>query len=256
MVDYFIQERIAHISINRPEKRNALNRETVQALKNHFSNAAQNNEVKVIILSGKGKAFCSGADLAYLQELQEFSDEENLQDSTELMELFHLIYTIPKPVIAQVNGPALAGGCGLVSVCDFAFCTTDSKFGYTEVRIGFIPAIVMVFLIRKIGEANARRLLISGEIFECEFAEASGLITKSFEKEETLEHYVLEFAQNLCTQNSATAMSLTKELLNQIRDLDLNEGLQTAVKYNVKARKTDDCKKGIHSFLNKEKLRW
>lgn len=256
MVEYFIQERIAFININRPEKRNALNKETVQALKQHFTDAAQNSEVKVIILSGKGKAFCSGADLAYLQDLQNYSTEENLQDSNDLMELFRLIYTIPKPVIAQINGPALAGGCGLVSVCDFAFCTSDSKFGYTEVRIGFIPAIVMVFLVRKIGEAYTRRFLLSGEIFDCELAEASGLVNKTFEEEDALNNYVLEFAQNLCTQNSAMAMSMTKELLNQIRDLNLDQGLNKAVQYNAEARKTDDCKKGIQSFLNKEKLRW
>jgi len=256
MVEYIIQERIAHISINRPDKRNALNKETIQALKQRFTEASNNNDVKVIILSGKGKSFCSGADLAYLQELQKFSDAENFQDSYELMELFQLIYTIPKPVIAQINGPALAGGCGLVSVCDFAFCTTDSKFGYTEVRIGFIPAIVMVFLVRKIGEAYTRRFLLSGEIFTCEAAEACGLVNKAFEDETTLSDYVLEFAQNLCTQNSTTAMSMTKRLLNQIRDMDLGEGLKAAVNQNAEARKTADCKKGIMAFLNKEKLSW
>lgn len=253
---YTIKERTAFITINRPEKRNALNREVVESLKVYFSEAEKNEQVKTIVLKGSGNAFCSGADLKYIQDLQDFSESENLEDSNELKDLFLQIYRTSKPVIAQINGPALAGGCGLVSVCDFAFCTSESKFGYTEVRIGFIPAIVMIFLIRKIGESKSRRFLLSGEIFDCETAKKSGLVNDYFEDEEELETFVNEFTSKLNSQNSSSAMALTKSLLIKVQDLSLNEALSEAVQANATARKTEDCKKGIQAFLNKEKPRW
>lgn len=254
-VKYQIKERVAYITINRPEKRNALNEEVVVGLKDGFLKAEKDPEVKVVILTGSGNAFCSGADLQYLQNLQQNSLEENLQDSTNLMELYRQIYLFPKPVIAQVNGAALAGGCGLVTVCDFAFCCFEAKFGYTEVRIGFIPAIVMVFLIRKLGEAKAKNLLLSGEIIDSDNAEKLGLINGIFE-EEDLEANVYEFAQKLVEQNSGTAMKLTKEMIAKVQDMELNQALKFAVDMNANARSTDDCKKGIAAFLNKEKIRW
>ena len=256
VVGYSIKEQIAVITINRPEKRNALNQEVVQGLKAAFKTAATDQQVRAIILKGAGNTFCSGADLKYIQDLQNYSHEENVKDSSELMELFKQIYTTPKPVIAEVHGAALAGGCGLVSVCDFAFCTTESRFGYTEVRIGFIPAIVMVFLIRKIGEAKAKRFLLSGEIFDCETAKKAGLIFDCFEEDDELEDFVMEFSRNLCQQNSSAAMAMTKDLLIRIQDQPMDQALQTAMVYNAEARKTNDCKKGISAFLNKEKPVW
>src|SRR5690606_36237829 len=130
------------------------------------------------VLNAAGEAFCAGADLAYLQQLQNFSFEENLTDSNQLKELFLNIYTHPKVVIAQVQGHALAGGCGLASICDWVFSVPEAKFGYTEVRIGFIPALVSVFLLRKLGEGAARELLLSGELIAAERAQAIGLINR------------------------------------------------------------------------------
>ena len=254
-VIYQVKERVAYITINRPEKRNALNEKVVAGLKTAFDQAEKSPEVKVVILTGSGNAFCSGADLKYLQNLQQYSLDENIQDSKNLMELYRQIYFFPKPVIAQVNGAALAGGCGLVTVCDFAFSSYEAKFGYTEVRIGFIPAIVMVFLIRKIGEARAKRLLLSGEIIDCDTAEKTGLINGIFE-EEDLEVNVFEFAQKLVEQNSATAMKITKEMISKVQDMGLDQALSFAVEMNAQARSTEDCKIGIGAFLNKEKLSW
>ena len=256
VVTYNVNGQIATITINRPEKRNALNQEVVAGLREAFINASNDQRIKVIILKGSGSAFCAGADLKYIQDLQNYSYEENVKDSSELMDLFKRIYTTPKPVIAEIHGAALAGGCGLVSVCDFAFCTTESRFGYTEVRVGFIPAIVMLFLIRKIGEAKAKRFLLSGENFDCETAKKAGLIQEYFEEDEELEEFVLEFSRNLCRQNSSAAMAMTKELLIKVQDLSLEDALETATRYNAEARKTDDCKKGISAFLNKEKPVW
>ena len=158
-----LQRKSWFITLNRPEKRNALNSQFVSELKEAFTHAEKDTGCKVIILNAKGDTFCAGADLAYLQELQSNSFDENLADSTHLMELFQQIYTLSKVVIAQVEGHAIAGGCGLASVCDLAIATTESKFGYSEVKIGFIPAIVSVFLIKQIGVAKSKELLMTGK---------------------------------------------------------------------------------------------
>jgi methylglutaconyl-CoA hydratase len=156
LVQYEVKDRVGYITLNRPEKRNALSYEMVSEIKLAFMNAEADKECKVIVIKGSGEAFCAGADLAYLQKLQTNTFDENLADSRHLMELFQFIYHSKKVVISQINGPALAGGCGLASVCDFSFATPESTFGYTEVKIGFVPAIVMVFLVRKVAEKNAR----------------------------------------------------------------------------------------------------
>ncbi|HWA36104.1 MAG TPA: enoyl-CoA hydratase/isomerase family protein, partial [Cyclobacteriaceae bacterium] len=164
LVEYMVADRVGYITLNRPEKRNALNQEMVSELEAAFQKASSDDSAKVIVLRARGEAFCAGADLGYLQQLQKYSYEENLADSSHLKELFFLIYTLNKVVIAEVQGAALAGGCGLAAVCDFVFTVPEAKFGYTEVKIGFIPAIVTVFLLRKIGESRAKELLLSGSL--------------------------------------------------------------------------------------------
>ena len=148
-VEYSVKDRIGFITINRPEKRNALNADLITELKNVFDRAEDDDKVKVIVLRANGEAFCAGADLEGLQKLQNYSKEENMSDSRHLKELFYKMYTLNKVVIAQVHGHALAGGCGLTTVCDFVYAVPEAKFGYTEVKIGFIPAMVLIFLIRK-----------------------------------------------------------------------------------------------------------
>lgn len=254
-IQYTTRERIAYITLNRPEKRNALNHDVVRELQETFALAENDEQVKVVILRAVGDAFCAGADLAYLQQLQHFSYEENRTDSQHLKKLFHQIYTLKKIVIAQVQGNALAGGCGLVNVCDFAFAIPDAKFGYTEVKIGFIPAIVMTFLIRKIGEAGARKLLLTGDLISAEQARELGLITALFPTE-TIETEVSSFAQQLILKNSAQAMSTTKQMMASIQELNLTDALAYAVDQNAFARATTDCKRGIAAFLAKEKIVW
>jgi methylglutaconyl-CoA hydratase len=255
IVLYSVTNQVAYITLNRSEKRNALNPQLVTELKTAFITAEQDDRVKVVVLKANGESFCAGADLGYLQQLQNFSLEENLADSHHLKELFLKIYTLKKVVIAQVQGHALAGGCGLATVCDFTFSAPEAKFGYTEVRIGFIPALVSVFLIRKIGEQKAGHLLLTGEIIKAETALAYGMITEVVQASE-LENRVNQFAQTLIKQNSAQSMQLTKHLIHEVQDLSLNEALNFAAHQNAKARATDDCKKGIASFLNKQEINW
>lgn len=255
LVDYTVNDRVAFITLNRPEKRNALNHALVAELKKSFDRAADDAQAKVIILKANGEAFCAGADLEYLQQLQKFSLEENFQDSNHLKELFLKIYTHPKIVIAQVQGHALAGGCGLATVCDFVASVPAAKFGYTEVKIGFIPAIVTVFLLRKLGEAKAKEMLLSGDLFSADQVQRMGLINEVVEADK-LEDFVQQLAKKLVDGNSAESMKLTKQLIATVPSMAIEDALTYAAEMNAKARGTDDCKKGIAAFLNKEKLSW
>lgn len=255
LVLFEVKDRIGYITLNRPEKRNALSFEFVREIKSVFAAAEKDASCKVIVLRANGEAFCAGADLAYLQQLQTNSHEENLADSNNLMELFRMIYLFKKVVIAQINGPALAGGCGLATVCDFCFATAASTFGYTEVKIGFVPAIVMVFLIRKVGEKTAREILLSGNVFNALQAKNYQLINDVYEANE-LESKVDSFASALVKTASAESLGMVKQILARVQNLSLDEGLSYAAEMNAQARKSTDCKKGIAAFLNKEKLSW
>ena len=254
-IQYQVDHRIGYITLNRPDKRNALNAEVVTELKQAFEQAATDESCKVIVLKANGPAFCAGADLAYLQQLQQNTYEENLQDSTHLKELFYQIYTHPKVVIAQIEGHAIAGGCGLATVCDFSFAVPEAKFGYTEVRIGFIPAIVKVFLLRKIGEMRSKQLLLSGELIAAQQAADYQLINEVVVAED-IHNHVEVFARELIEKNSGQSMAYTKQMIAEVQSKSLEDGLTYAAEMNATARASDDCKKGIASFLNKEPLAW
>ena len=254
-VEINVKNRIGFITLNRPEKRNALSAGMVSELKEAFSQIEREESVKVVILGANGSVFSAGADLDYLQQLQQNTYEENLSDSRLFKELLLKIYLFPKPVIAQIQGHAIAGGCGLITVCDFAFSLPEAKFGYTEIRIGFIPALVMVFLLRKIGEARARQLLVSGKLITADDALSNNLINKIVDADH-LEEKVELFARELIEKNSATSMGITKKMIAEVQSMPLNEALDYASEMNAKARATKDCQRGIAAFLNKEKIMW
>ncbi|NVJ86382.1 MAG: enoyl-CoA hydratase/isomerase family protein [Algoriphagus sp.] len=247
--------RIGKITLNRPEKRNAMSPELIVGLLKALDELDSDPHVKVVIIAAEGKAFCAGADLAYLQQMQSFTPEENLEDSRRLMGLFDRIYNFPKPVIAQVQGHALAGGCGLVTVCDFAFAVPEALFGYTEVKIGFIPALVSVFLLEQIGVAKTQELLLSGEFISAQKAADLGIIS-GVKESEFLENEVQEFAEKLIQNNSSHAMMVTKALLRSVHQEERNRKLEAAAKLNAQSRAHADCIHGISAFLNKEKPSW
>lgn len=255
LVNYTVRDRVGFITLNRPEKRNALSFELVASLKDAFQKAESDPKVKVVILGGEGEAFCAGADLEYIKQLQGNSYAENLKDSNHLKELFLQIYKLKKVVIAKVHGHALAGGCGLATVCDFVFAVPEAKMGYTEVKIGFIPALVMVFLIRKIGEQRARHLLLSGELVSGDGALQAGLVTRLIPKEQ-LDAAVETFAQHLVQNNSGQSMETTKGMIAGVQSLPLEDALDLAASMNAHARETEDCRKGILAFLEKRKIEW
>ena len=255
LVEYSVKERVGYITLNRPEKRNALSHELVSELKQAFEKAETDPKVKVVLLRANGEAFCAGADLAYLDKLRDFSYQQNLDDSNHLRSLLQKIYTYKKIVVVQVQGHALAGGCGLVTVCDFVFAIPEAKLGYTEVKIGFVPAIVMVFLIRRIGEQKAKHLLLSGELVNGDRAVDFGLVNRIVPKE-SIEGTVLEFVQKLVKGNSTQSMELTKKMIEEVQSMKLEDALDYAAERNAYARTTDDFKKGIKAFLSKEDLNW
>lgn len=255
LVQYAVDGSVCTITMNRPEKRNALNPELIGALKTALAQAETDDQAKVIILNAAGEAFCAGADLEYLQKLQQFTYEENLADSNQLRSLFWQIYTHPKVVIAQVQGPALAGGCGLATVCDFCFAAADARFGYTEVKIGFVPALVMAFLTRRIGEGRARQLLLTGTLIDAREAYRLGLVNCVCENK-MLVRDTQSFAGSLIRANSAEAMKTTKQLLAKMQSLPLEDALTLAADANARARDTADCRRGIAAFLKKEKIDW
>lgn len=255
LVLYSVDQRIATISINRPDKRNALNPELVKQLIAALLMAAADQGVKVVVLKANGNTFSAGADLAYLQQLQQNSYEENLADSENLKQLFTTIYYLPKVVIAQVEGHAIAGGCGLATVCDIIFAVPEANFGYTEVKLGFVPAIVSCFLMRKTSETIAKKLLLTGDLFSAQQALDYGLITYVTNKDE-INLKVHEFALRLCTETSGNSLMVTKQLIGQTTNPELDKSLSLAVQINAKVRESEDFKKGVASFISKEQIKW
>ncbi|MFT5479092.1 MAG: methylglutaconyl-CoA hydratase [Bacteroidia bacterium] len=254
-ITWQLESQIGFITLNRPDKKNALNRDFVSELEQAFSGAKTNPACRVVILQSSGDVFCAGADLGYLKQLQSNTHKENIEDSVHLMELFKLIYTFPKVVISMVTGPAIAGGCGLATVTDYCFATPESKFGYSEVKIGFVPAIVMVFLLRKIGEGKAKEILLSGEIFKAARAKDIGLINTVVKPEE-IKNFTIDFANSLIKKTSGQSVAIIKQMIGDIPELSLNDALQYAAEMNATMRQKDDCKKGISAFLNKESISW
>ncbi len=255
MIEYKVENRIATITLNRPEKRNALNEAVVRGLRGAFARAETDTEAKVIVLKATGKVFCAGADLEYLRQLQQNTFRDNLKDSDNLKSLLLQIYRHPKLVIAQVHGHAIAGGCGLVSVCDFVYTVPEAGFGYTEVKIGFIPAIVMKFLLLRIGEGRTKELLLSGEWIDADRAMEIGLVNKVVDAK-VLENEVRSFALNICNENSAQSIKNTKEMMANMHGMNLDDALDYAVKKNAEARSTEDFQRGITAFLEKKPLVW
>ena len=246
---------VATILLDRPEKRNALNATFVAELQNCFNHLKEDDESKVVVLRSSGDAFCAGADLKYLQQLQSNTYQENLEDSKQLMELFKTIYTFPKVVITMVDGPAIAGGCGLATVADYCFASEESTFGYTESRIGFVPAIVMVFLLRKIGEGRSKEILLSGEVFKASRAKDLGMINSVLPQTE-LEAFTNDFARKLIRKSSVQSMARIKKMVSEIPEMNFNDALSYAAEQNAETRETEDCKLGIAGFLNKERITW
>jgi methylglutaconyl-CoA hydratase len=248
------------IVLNRPEKRNALTPQLISDLTQALDAAAANGQCRVVILTGAGSAFCAGLDLEHLRAMTQGSPHDahflqSCQDDAEnIANLLRTLYCLPKPTIAAVNGPAIAGGMGIATLCDFTLAVPEAKFGYTEVRIGFVPAIVSAFLRAQIGDKRSRDLLLTGRIFDAAEALSLGLVTRVVPEPELMPE-ARALAQRLL-RNSPTAMEATKRLLNRFSDRHLPDEIEAAILANVQARATEDFREGVRAFLEKRDPQW
>jgi methylglutaconyl-CoA hydratase len=244
---------IATITLNRPDKRNAISYELIDDLIAALKQAAS-SPAQIVIVTGAGKAFCSGMDLDNLKQLAGRTHEQNVQDSETMASLFRTLYDFPKPTIAAVNGAAIAGGTGLATLCDFTLAVPEAKFGYTEVRIGFVPGIVSSYLIANVGEKRARDLLLTGRLFDAEEAYKLGLVTEIVQPEQLMPRALQLGAQLM--ENSPASLRTTKALLSSYTKDQLDHQLANAIRENAGIRQTADFKEGITSFLEKRKPVW
>ena len=244
---------IATITLSRPEKRNAISPQMIDELLAALDEI-ETGAARVAIITGAGKAFCAGMDLEALSALAAFSHEQNLEDSRRMARLFRRLYFFPKPLIAAVNGAAIAGGTGIATMCDFTLAVPEAKFGYTEVKIGFIPALVSVFLRRQIGEKRARDLLLTGRIFDATEAHAFGLVTQIIPADILLSR-ARELATSLLSA-SPTSLMRTKLLLWRSAEVEIDREIELAVQENAAIRSTADFKEGLATFLEKRPPNW
>lgn len=244
---------VATITLNRPDKRNAMSAAMIAELQTALDEI-EKSHVRVGILTGAGRAFCAGMDLEMLAAIAQQSPVENQEDSRRMAKMFRRIWSFPRPLIAAVNGAALAGGCGIATLCDFTLAVPEANFGYTEVKIGFLPAIVSVFLTRQIGEKKARDLLLTGRIVEAAEAKELGLVNEIVAAENLLARSK-ELAAVLISASPAS-LARAKRLLTTAAAASVDADLERAVLENARIRCTSDFKEGLASFLEKRKPVW
>jgi methylglutaconyl-CoA hydratase len=237
------------LELNRPDKRNALNDELISALKAGLREANADESLRAIVIRGAGKDFCSGADLAAIQKVADATYEENVEDARQLAELFELIRKVRVPVIAAVHGRALAGGCGLATACDLVVAARSARFGYPEVKIGFVPAMVAAMLRRNLGEKKSFELLTQGFEYSADEALNLGLVNAVFD-DEVFDTGAIEYA-GVYANVSGSAVAMTKRLLYDIDARTFADAISLGVETNATARMTEECRTGIARFLNK-----
>ncbi|MDA0379387.1 MAG: enoyl-CoA hydratase-related protein [Bacteroidetes bacterium] len=243
------------MTLNRPEKRNALDRSLVLELDRVFRALGSDDFVRVIVLTGAGPTFSAGADLEALAALADASDDDNLEDSRALSRLFQTMRLSPKVIIARVNGHAIAGGSGLVAACDMAVAVRRARFGFTEVGIGFVPALVSVLLQLRLKESHLRDLLLTGRLIEAEEAVSMGLISKAVE-EEQIDGVIREMAESVARNTSSEAVARTKALLGAMSTGLRVPDMELAERANADARRSADCLAGVRAFLSKDQAPW
>lgn len=250
-----VQGGLVTLTLNRPDKKNALNREMVEKLREYIVELSVSGTCKLLVITGAGDAFCAGADLESLKHLQTADLDDNLEDSQALADLFAALYQFPGMLLAAVNGHALAGGCGLVTLCDVAVTHEKAKFGYTETRIGFVPALVSRYLMEKISRSEAARLLLAAQVIDANEAKELHLVhevtsTENFaERIDWWKHHIMHNV-------SGQALLATKRLMRTVADMDLESARNYATRVNAAARMTTDCRRGIAAFLDKQPNDW
>jgi methylglutaconyl-CoA hydratase len=251
MLELKIEKKIATLTLNRPEIHNAFNAELITELTKTLEDL-KTKDVRVLVLTGAGKSFCAGADLNWMSSMKSWSEEENFQDSKKMANMFRTLNTMPMPVIAKVNGPALGGGSGLVACCDYVIAVETAMFGFTEARLGLLPAVISPFVMAKIGESHARAWFLSGERFTAAQAQKMNLIheiTPLDDLDEKLERVVMSFLQA-----GPQAAREAKELIFRVRVAQEVED-ETCRKIS-KIRIGAEGQEGMRALLEKDKPKW
>ncbi len=249
MILYNAESGVARITLNRPEKRNALDAESIRELKNALARSAQEDNVRVVAVTGAGDDFCSGADLAGLDQTADAGVLDHVETARALAEVFLQMRHHPRPIVALVRGRALAGGCGLATACDLILATESARFGYPEVNIGFVPAMVMAILRRSVSEKRAFELLTTGEIVTAAQAHEAGLINRVFPDSE-FDKRACDYLAALASK-SASAVSQCKNLLYHTDGMTFEAAIEAGVHANALARMTEDARRGIERFVRK-----
>ncbi len=250
---YQCEAEIATIALTVPEKRNAISAQMITDLLGVLQQAEE-GPAKVVIITGSGKAFCAGMDLDELQHLARQTQQKNLEDARRVTKMFYRLYSFPKPIIAAVNGAAIAGGCGIAMLADFTLAVPEAKFGYSEVKLGFMPALVAVFLRRRIGDRQVRDLLLTGRIIDADEAHRMGLVTQVVPAEALMSR-AREIA-DLLLAASPTAVAATKKLLLNFDRAAIRAELEVAMEANADIRSTPDFREGVSAFLEKRAPKW
>jgi len=245
---------VVTVLLNRPEVHNAMNEQLMKELTSCFNELCKDNKTRIIILTGKGKSFCAGADLNWMKSMVKYSIEENIKDSRLLLSLYDSIYNCPKPVIGRVNGHAFGGGLGLFAVCDIVIAVPDCKFAFSEVKLGIIPAVISTYIVRRIGLSKMRRLFITGERFNSEYAKDIGLIDYVLSEDEIdkkIESYI-----ELLRSSGPNAIKEVKKLIDSYEKMDVKKYKEHTVKKISELRISDEGQEGINAFLEKRKSKW
>lgn len=247
-------DQVARIILNRPEVHNAFNSTMIQELQNAFLKAADDKDVRIVVLTGMGKSFCAGADLNWMREIIHFSFEQNLEESIDIAELLHSIYTLPKPAIARVNGAAIGGGNGFLSACDIVVAAEEAKFGLSEVKIGLVPAAISPYVVRRIGESKAREYFLTGERFDAKRAYEIGLVNYIVPAEE-LDEKVESIIQSLLS-SGPEAIASCKELIQNVPAMSLERAKDFTARMIANLRVSAEGQEGMAAFLEKRKPKW
>lgn len=245
---------VVTVYLNRPEVHNAMNEQLIKELTSCFEELSKDDKTRIIILTGKRKSFCAGADLNWMKSMVKYSKEENIKDSRLLLDLYEIIYNCPKPVIGRVNGHAFGGGLGLFAVCDIAIAIPDCKFAFSEVKLGIIPAVISTYIVRRIGLSNMRRLFITGERFNSEYAKEIGLIDYVVSEDE-FEKKIQSYAE-LLRSSGPMAIKEVKKLIDSCEKMDVEDYKEHTVKKISDLRVSDEGQEGINAFLKKRKSNW
>lgn len=248
------EKNVVTIELNRPEVHNAMNEEMMKELISCFEKLDSDNKIRCIILTGKGKSFCAGADLNWMKRMVDFSKEKNIRDSNLLLDLYEKIFTCQKPVIAKLNGHAFGGGIGLFAACDIVIAIPNCKFAFSEVKLGIIPAVISTYISRRINLSNMRRLFITGERFDSNYGKSIGLVDYVVEEEEfdkTINKYV-----EIINTSGPNAIKEVKNLLNNYEKFEIQKYKKYTVEKISKLRISDEGQEGINAFLEKRKSKW